>query len=119
MSTQPWLRNAVVDGLQGLLVLRLRGAPATDTVKAVANAWVAVLANRPIAWDEKLDRERIRQAFLQLAATCEHWPAPATFLDALPRRVPIATPLIDKPRSREIPPEARAALDKFLRKVKA
>lgn len=118
MNAPNWLRNAVVDGLQGLLVLRLKGAPANDTAKAVAGAWVTVLANRPIAWDEKLDTPRIRQAFMQLAGTCEYWPSPATFLAALPPRV-ISTPLLTKPQSREIPAGVRDALDKVLKRARA
>lgn len=118
MNAPHWLRNVVIEGLQMLVVLRLRGAPANDTAKALANAWVAVLVSRPIAWDVALDLPRIRQGFLRLAGTCEYWPAPATFLEAMPAREPVSVPMLDAPRSRQIPPEAKAALDRFLKRVK-
>lgn len=119
MNAPQWLRNLIVDGLQGLLVLRLRGAPAADTVKAVANAWVTVIASRPIAWDEDLDAERVRRAFVQLASTAEYWPAPAMFLESLAPRQPAAVPMLERPQTREIPPAVKAQLARFLNRSKA
>ena len=118
-STPDWLRKAISEGLQALFVLRLKGAPSHDTAKAVASAWTTVIASRPIAWDEQRDRPRIRQAFVTLAATCEYWPAPVTFLQVLPPNEPLGVKQLPKPSSNDIPPVARAFIDSFLKKSKA
>ena len=34
-----WAYNQMIDGLQKLLVLRLQGAPPTDTISALAAVW--------------------------------------------------------------------------------
>ena len=81
-----WLRNAVIDGLQTLLVLRLDGSPANDTVQAVANVWINVFTRQPIAWDEELDTPRLREAFLRGASYLKAWPSPRGILDYLPPR---------------------------------
>lgn len=118
MSAPDWLRKAISEGLQALFVLRLKGAPSHDTAKAVASAWTTVIASRPIAWDEQRDRPRIRQAFIELAATCDHWPAPAALLRALPPTAPLTVRQLPAPTSRGMPLEARAALDRFLGRIK-
>lgn len=113
MNNLEWLKSSIIKGLQGLLMLRLQGAPAEDTAPSMANAWFAVLSNIPHTWDQDRDKPRIQKAFLTLAANCEQWPAPRQFIDALPQ---IVHPLkLNPPRSSNIPPEARAFLDKFKR----
>lgn len=47
-------------------------------------AWAeAITAGR--LWDQDRDTPRIREAFVTLARTRRQWPAPADFLDAVPR----------------------------------
>lgn len=86
--TPQWLKDAVVEGLQALLVLRLNGIPAKDTLPATANVWIAAISSRPILWEEDRDKPRIRKAFMELAATAERWPSPAELLRAMPPRTP-------------------------------
>jgi len=81
-----WLRDAVIDGLQRLLVLRLQNSPAEDTLEAVAEIWIEVFLSQRIIWVEKLDQVRIAKAFLKATATFERWEAPAKVLQLLPKR---------------------------------
>ena len=91
---EKWFERAIVAGFQGLVTLRLDGAPPADAVNLTLDIWlVALTKNRQ--WDEALDAERIRETFESLFASCERWPSPARFLrDLKPRRLP---PLLPKP----------------------
>ena len=111
-----WLKNAVIDGLQALLVLRLRGSPAKDTLPALANLWFATITTRPITWDEDRDAPRIKKAFLELMATAEHWPAPSAFLGVLPPPPP--TYSLPGPVDRNMSPETRKMVDDMLAKMR-
>ncbi|MBA6088567.1 hypothetical protein H4C81_06625 [Pseudomonas monteilii] len=92
--TEKWFKRAILAGFQGLVTLRLDGAPPADAVTLTVDIWlVALTKNRQ--WDEALDAERIRETFESLFASCERWPSPARFLrDLKPRRLP---PLLPKP----------------------
>jgi hypothetical protein len=81
-----WLRSAVIEGLQRLLVLRLPNSPASDTVVTVAEVWIAAFLNQRILWVENLDRPRINAAFLRATAEFEKWEAPVKVLQLLPAR---------------------------------
>lgn len=116
--TPDWLRAEIVKGLQALLVLRLRGAPAADTVQAVANVWVAAIASRPIHWVQERDAERLRTAFLTLTATAESWPAPSALISAIPLAEQTQK-LLARPQSRTMPPHIRQQIDAFIRRVRA
>ncbi|HGY9637916.1 TPA: hypothetical protein ACOJPK_003395 [Pseudomonas putida] len=91
---EKWFERAIVAGFQGLVTLRLDGAPPADAVNLTLDIWlVALTKNRQ--WDEAQDAERIRETFESLFASCERWPSPARFLrDLKPRRLP---PLLPKP----------------------
>lgn len=99
--------NALIEGLQKLLVLRLRGAPAADSVVAVAAIWEEALCHSE-GWRVE-DLPRMRKAFAQLYADCREWPSPRNFLERLPPRPP--PPALPNP---PISPERRAALRKIL-----
>lgn len=51
-------------------------------------AWSEVLTTGR-HWDETRDAPRIRQAFVTLAGTRRTWPAPADFLEAIPKVEPL------------------------------
>ncbi|MBH3449170.1 hypothetical protein I5S84_09955 [Pseudomonas putida] len=90
--TEKWFKRAIVAGFQGLVTLRLDGAPPADAVAMTLDIWlVALTKNRQ--WDEQEDAERIRQTFESLFASCERWPSPARFLrDLKPRKQPLMLP---------------------------
>ena len=50
MTAAPhWLEVVVIEGLQMLLTLRLRNAPAHDTITAVLDVWLmAIMSRNPI-----------------------------------------------------------------------
>lgn len=82
----PWLQDAILDGLQGLLVLALEGQPAREVISGTHDAWCeAVALNR----DLRLQRDlpRLRLAFATLRATVRRWPSPREFTDILDRTV--------------------------------
>lgn len=84
-----WLEREVVRGLQGLVALRLVGAPAEDSVTLTLDVWLAALADRS-HWVEAVDAMRVRRAFLALYRTCDRWPPPKLLLDNLGNRDPPA-----------------------------
>lgn len=85
---EKWLEREVARGLQGLIALRLPGAPADDSVTLTLDIWLAALSGQAVTWSEPMDAERIRQAFRALYRTCDRWPAPKHFLDNLGNRDP-------------------------------
>lgn len=93
-TTAPaWLHNLLIEGLQLLVVLRLKDTPAADTLVAVANVWIDVLWHSPTRWDEAADTPRMRAGFRALALKADRWPAPAQLLRELPPRAqPTALP---------------------------
>lgn len=50
-----WLEVVVIEGLQMLLTLRLRNAPASDTITAVLDVWLVAIMNRNPVWIEERD----------------------------------------------------------------
>lgn len=110
------LQNAIVDGLTGLLALRLRGSPAVENVKQTAAVWVAAIASRPIAWDVDQDLPRIRAAFVELSATAKQWPAPSDFLAVMPPRKPILK--LTPPAGEKMTAENRQRLDDLMKKLR-
>ncbi|QLJ12712.1 hypothetical protein H0H12_19960 [Pseudomonas putida] len=89
---EKWFERAILAGFQGLITLRLDGAPPADSVTMTLDIWlVALTKNRQ--WDEAQDAERIRETFESLFASCERWPSPARFLrDLKPRKLPPGLP---------------------------
>ncbi len=68
-----------------------------------AQAWMeAITYGR--AWDERRDAERVQAAFRTLGRTMLRWPAPAEFLDALPR-IPPPRALSYESKPSPCPPE--------------
>lgn len=113
MSMPQMLQDSVFEGLQRLLVLRLPGSPAGDTLTAVARIWVDALVNRPVTWLPLRDLPRIKQAFRTLEGTAEKWPNPATFMQCLPA---VVEPLkLGAPRNYGIPQEWKDLVKKLKR----
>lgn len=105
------LDTAILEGLQLLLTLRLSGAPAEDTIDAVADVWLLTFKRgRAIDWQEG-DGERVRAAFVAVAAHAERWPTPSQVLDRLPPRP--ERPRLPRP-TRPMPSEVRAQLDALM-----
>lgn len=86
--TSRWLEREFARGLQGLVALRLSGAPAEDSITLTLDVWLAAVSGLARGWHEHLDAPRIRKAFATLYRTCERWPAPAQFLNCLEHRAP-------------------------------
>lgn len=91
-----WLGDIVRCHIARLHLLRLEGAPLAEVMGEVTLIWAETLASRRSNWDCDQDSARLEGAFLELAATCERWPAPAMLLKLLPARPPApALPLPD------------------------
>lgn len=84
-----WIQSEIMDGLSKLLCLGLDRTPASDMIEGTAMAWCEALTDQRV-WDERLDAPRFRKAFVTLAKTRTHWPAPTHFMEALPPREQLA-----------------------------
>ena len=85
---EKWLEREIARGLQGLIALRLTGAPADDSVTLTLDVWLAAIESLSVNWNEQLDAERVRRAFRTLYRICDRWPPPKVFLDNLGNRDP-------------------------------
>jgi biotin operon repressor len=111
-----WLENAVIVGLQELLVLRLERAPAADTINAVVDVWLHALMTANTTWVSALDAWRVANGFAVLLRARDEWPAPKALLDAMPARVmPVALPA---PTSNSVSPAVRQQIDTLVKKVR-
>ncbi len=76
----------MIDGLQKLLVLRLQGAPPTDTISALAAVWEEALTPHTWSFDEQLDHNRLPTAFKRVIQHAEKWVQPAQVIREIPPR---------------------------------
>jgi len=82
-----------------------------------AQAWMDALTFDR-AWDEARDKSRFRDAFLILSRTAKRWPAPAEFLEAMPRPVrDLALTHERKPANPETVAECRRKVSELLGKT--
>lgn len=102
--TERWVERELARGLQGLIALRLSGAPGEDAVTLTLDIWLAALAERAASWTEAADAPRLKAAFRALYAQCTAWPVPRQLLDSLPAPKPAVA--LPAPR---LTPEQRAA----------
>jgi hypothetical protein len=79
-----WLKTEIATGLQRLLCLGLEGQPAAEVLPGTVAAWFEALT-RGKAFDRTRDTARIRDAFSLLLSRSRRWPAPADFLEVLPK----------------------------------
>ena len=95
--------NAIIEGLQKLVALRLRGAPSEAGIVAVAVVWEEALTHA-VDW-RKEDLPRVRYAFSRCYAELNDWPSPRMFLERLPPRPPppeLPSPPVDPIKRAEI-----------------
>lgn len=114
MAAAPWFRNSIIEGLQWLATLSLRGAPQPDVLPATAEAWVQTLWGMPLLWDEERDGWRISSAFREVAATAEFWPAPVVVYRAMPQVR--ESPALPPPGVR-LSPDRKAALKAVAQRI--
>ena len=88
MNESEWLRNEVGNGLQALLALRLKNAPAEDMVELTADIWLVAFSRRLGVVSEEIDAPRIAEGFRRYFPTAREWPAPIDVLGLIPRRPP-------------------------------
>lgn len=96
---EKWLEREIARGLQGLIALRLSGAPADDSVTLTLDVWLAAIESLSANWTEQMDAERVRRTFRTLYRICDRWPPPKVFLDNLGNRDP--PPALPPPRITE------------------
>lgn len=83
-GSSDWLCAGIAQGLQAIVALNLRGAPAVDTITLTADIWHATLKSKLTV--ESVDSPRLAQAFGLLFPQLTEWPQPRQLLDLLPRR---------------------------------
>lgn len=80
-----WLKPILAQGFAMLLVLRLKNSPTEDMVKPTLEAWFRVITYKKV-WEQEPDQWRVEAAFMWLSQTCDWFPTPKQFFDALPQR---------------------------------
>ena len=83
---EQWFMTELATGLQKLIALSLQNTPAMETIQLTAVSWAETLWAAPIAWQQELDTQRIRAAFVRMMRDIERWPAPKHLLHYLPAR---------------------------------
>ena len=81
-----WLEEKIVEGVQSMIVIRMRNAPALETITTVARVWILIFKRQPIVWNEIEDGWRIEEAFLSHMSESEFFPTPKDILTAMPKR---------------------------------
>jgi hypothetical protein len=110
-----WLKNVIIEGLQMCITVRLRNAPALETIEPVARVWIAVFERQPIVWNEERDLWRIQEAFFAILGDSETFPAPKKVLDYMPPRRAIEFRL-PRPERTPMPPEIKQQVQQLLGK---
>lgn len=110
-----WFNNALVDGLELIYALALRNAPAASVLPLTTTGWIETLWRKPIAWDQKLDADRIAKGFVSLGGAITEWPAPAMLMQHLPPRS-TAAPRLAAPAP-TLSPERRRELGELRRRL--
>lgn len=110
------IRDAVIDGLKALFVLRLPGAPAAETLEAVGRLWIGIVERHQKQWDAQRDAGRIEAAFEKLLGEVDRWPSPSELLRRLPPRIEIALP--SRKRTDDEVVEVVSTLDELSKKMK-
>lgn len=82
----PWVIRELNTGLTKLLTLSLDGHPAHDVMGGTLTVWTEAICGDRV-WDEQRDVPRFRRAFRTLMTTCDRWPGPKKFLEAMPSSV--------------------------------
>lgn len=82
-----WILTEVLTGLQQLVCLGLDRQPAGELIPGTAQTWLRAITTGK-TWDEQRDTLRFRAAFTALTQSRRTWPAPADFLDAIPKAEP-------------------------------
>jgi len=111
-----WLENALIDGLQMLKSMALKGAPGHDTTTATLDGWCHAVMSWGITWQQDLDEPRIAAGFQALFGTVRDWPAPADLRDRMPKR--IERQALPPPRSNAMPPGIREQIDKLTQRTR-
>lgn len=109
-STNPtaWIFDEILQGLQRLSCLGLDRQPAAELLPGTARTWLqAIHAGK--RWDRERDVLRFRAAFTTLTQNRRTWPAPADFLDAIPK----AEPHLALPPVTLSPEQAQQRLDEI------
>jgi hypothetical protein len=97
-----WLLKELKTGIQKLVSLSLESPPSADLIGATLLSWAETITNGRV-FEEERDAPRFRAAFRTLQGRCRRWPAPADFLDALPRIESMhPAQRIESDRSREV-----------------
>src|SRR5262245_25074973 len=86
MNRPDWFNNAIVSGLQWLVVMSLRGTPPEDIMEFTREAWQDTVWRSQALWDQAADEQRLSAGFLRLRQSMDRWPAPKNLLDAMPQR---------------------------------
>lgn len=110
------IQTAIADGIAKLLVLRLRGSPAHDTVKPLIRVWIETMDSQPIRWDVERDLPRVVAGFQALQRAVKFWPAPSDFWDAMPPRKPQLS--VDYKAKATMSESTQKLLDGLLKKLK-
>lgn len=84
MNRDAWFNNAIIEGLQKLVTLRLENTPPMETIQLTASTWQEILWPKK-RWHQQIHQRRIESAFTQMMGNINKWPAPKDLLDYMPK----------------------------------
>jgi len=108
-----WLRQEIGMAFQQMICLALDGAPAAEMLPLTAEMWVMTIGFGMI---EDLDRQRVRDGFMQLYRKLKKWPQPVELTDVLParpKRAALAEPQISEADHAEQSRKLQDIMDKL------
>jgi hypothetical protein len=120
MNAPDWLRRELAHGLQALLALRLKNAPAEDMVELTADIWLQAFTRRMGIAVEELDAPRIAEGFRRLFPVAREWPAPADVLGMMPGRPPqkrLPAPVPTEAEHRENVVKVKQMVDELINRL--
>lgn len=97
------VRDAILDGLSALHLLRLPNAPAHARMEEVTGVWLAILEAHCRHWTPERDKGRMEAAFMRMCAEAERWPTPKQVIERIPPRKPLPELPIAKRKPRKDP----------------
>lgn len=106
-------------GFKKLLALSLEDRPGHDVIAGTLLVWAEAIGMGR-QFSEDIDAPRFRAAFAQLIKKSRRWPAPADFIEALPKKITytVAAARLEDQKRQEVSERVRNCINEIADKFK-